>query len=104
MCPIERVAYLIADKWTLLIIRDLFQGPRRFGQLHTSMAGISTRTLSARLSALDEAGVIERRAYAEIPPRVEYSLTEKGHDLLPLLEAIRAYGEKWPEPGPCVHN
>lgn len=104
MCPVERVARLIADKWTLLIIRDLFQGPCRFGQLYTSMTGISTRTLSARLSALDEAGLIERRAYAEIPPRVEYSLTEKGRDLLPLLEAIRVYGEKWSEPAICLQN
>jgi DNA-binding HxlR family transcriptional regulator len=94
-CPIERVARLIGDKWTLLIIRDLLQGPQRFGQLHTSMPGISTRTLSTRLDTLEQVGLIERRAYAEIPLRVEYSLTEQGRDLLPLLEAIRAYGEKW---------
>jgi DNA-binding HxlR family transcriptional regulator len=94
-CPIERVVRLIGDKWTLLIIRDLLQGSRRFGQLHTSMPGISTRTLSARLDVLEQVGLIERQAYAEIPPRVEYSLTEQGRDLLPLLEAFRTCGEKW---------
>ena len=94
-CPIERVARLIGDKWTLLIIRDLAKGCHRFGQLQKSMGSISSRTLSARLSALENAGLIERRAYAEIPPRVEYSLTAKGQALVPLIEAMRQYGETW---------
>lgn len=97
-CPIEQVAYLIGDKWVLLIIRDLSIGRQRFGQLHISMSGISSRTLAARLSTLEQAGLIERHAFAEIPPRVEYSLTEKGRDLMPLLEALRNYGEKWLQP------
>lgn len=94
-CPVERIARLIGDKWTLLIIRDLLEGCQRFGQLQKSVGSISPRTLSARLSALERAGLIERRAYAEIPPRVEYSLTEKGWALMPLLEAMREYAEEW---------
>jgi DNA-binding HxlR family transcriptional regulator len=97
-CPVGRVAHLLGDKWALLIIRDLATGYKRFGELQRSMGNISPRTLSARLSTLEEAGIVERRAYAEIPPRVEYSLTEKGRALLPLLQAMRDYGEKWLRP------
>jgi DNA-binding HxlR family transcriptional regulator len=97
-CPVGRVAALIGDKWILLIIRDLVTGCKRFGELQRSMGSISPRTLSARLSSLEEAGLLDRRAYAEIPPRVEYSLTEKGQALLPLLQAMQDYGEKWLQP------
>lgn len=99
-CPIARVVELIGDKWTLLIIRDLSQEQKRFGQLLRSLAGISTRTLSYRLDSLEQAGVIYRRAHTETPPRVEYSLTPKGRALLPLIEMLRVYGEKWLKPGP----
>ena len=95
VCPIEQVAKILGTKWTLLIIRDLMDGCRRFGQLQKSIQGISPRTLSQRLTALEEAGLVVRRAYAEIPPRVEYTLTEKGRALKPLLEAMREYGERW---------
>jgi len=94
-CPVARTALLIGSKWTLLIIRDLVEGRRRFGELQKSLAGISPRTLSQRLSTLAEEGLITRRIYAEVPPRVEYSLTDKGHALLPLIEAMRAYGNRW---------
>jgi len=94
-CPVERMALLIGRKWTLLIIRDLGQGRRRFGELQKSLTGISPRTLSQRLSTLAEEGLITRRIYAEVPPRVEYSLTDKGQALLPLIEAMRAYGSRW---------
>lgn len=94
-CPIERTARLVGNKWTLLIIRDLLDGCKRFSELQRSLAGISPRTLSERLSMLEEAGLVRRKAYAEIPPRVEYSLTEKGRALVPLIEAMREYGEKW---------
>jgi len=97
-CPVGRVAHLLGDKWVLLIVRDLAMGCKRFGELQRSMGNISPRTLSARLSTLEVAGLVERRAYAEIPPRVEYSLTEKGQALLPLLQAMRDYGEKWLQP------
>lgn len=97
-CPVGRVARLLGDKWALLIIRDLATGCKRFGELQKSMGHVSPRTLSARLSTLEAAGLVVRRAYAEIPPRVEYSLTEKGWALLPLLHAMRDYGEKWLQP------
>lgn len=95
VCPIEKVAKLIGDKWVLLILRDLADGCKRFGHLQKSVVGISPRTLSARLSMLEENGVLTRRAYAEIPPRVEYTLTEKGVAILPIIEDMRHYGEKW---------
>lgn len=95
ICPVERVVRLIGNKWTLLIIRDLMEGSRRFGHLQKSVGGISPRTLSERLSMLEKEGLVERRAYAEIPPRVEYSLTEKGRALMPVLEAMRGYGRQW---------
>lgn len=91
----ELAARLIGDRWTLLIIRDLATGCKRFGGLQKSVVGISPRTLSDRLSALEAAGLVERRAYAEIPPRVEYTLTEMGQGLIPIIEALRAYGERW---------
>ena len=97
-CPVEWVARIIGDKWTLLIIRDLAKGAHRFNQLHSSIAGISTQTLTIRLNTLEQAGLVLRRAYPEIPPRVEYSLTEKGRALIPLLVAIRDYGEQWLHP------
>lgn len=97
-CPVERVAGIIGDKWILLIIRDLAKGEHRFNQLYSSIAGISTQTLTTRLNTLEQAGLVLRRAYPEIPPRVEYSLTEKGRALIPLLIAIRDYGEQWLQP------
>lgn len=98
-CPIARVIRLVGDKWTLLIVRDLARDRKRFGQLQQSLAGISSRTLSYRLHSLEQAGLINRRAPAETPVRVEYSLTPKGRALLPLLEMLRLYGEKWLKPG-----
>ncbi len=94
-CPIEKVAKLIGDKWTLLILRDLGDGCKRFGELQKSVTGISPRTLSTRLRMLEQNGVMTRRVFAEIPPRVEYTLTEKGAALLPLIESMRAYGNEW---------
>jgi DNA-binding HxlR family transcriptional regulator len=97
-CPIGRAAHLVGDKWVLLIIRDLIVGRKRFGELQKSLGSISPRTLSARLDILEDVGLIEREAYPEIPPRVEYSLTEKGRALLPLITLMRDYGEKWLQP------
>jgi DNA-binding HxlR family transcriptional regulator len=97
-CPVGRVAHLVGDKWVLLIIRDLITSRKRFGELQKSLGSISPRTLSARLSVLEEVGLVEREAYPEIPPRVEYSLTEKGRALLPLITLMRDYGEKWLQP------
>lgn len=97
-CPIEQVVELIGDKWSLLIIRDLLKGCHRFGELQKSMGSISPQTLSARLSRMENVGLIERQAYPEIPPRVEYTLTEKGKALRSMFEAIRDYAEEWLQP------
>lgn len=88
-------ARIVSGKWTLLILRDLADGPRRFGELERSLAGISPGTLSCRLRALEEEEVVVRRVYAEAPPRVEYRLTGKGVALIPIIEAMREYGEEW---------
>ena len=94
-CPVARTAEIISGKWTLLIIRDLASGVKRFNQLERSLHGISPKTLSERLRSLEEEGIIFRRTFAEVPPRVEYSLTEKGRDLVDLIESMRNYGERW---------
>lgn len=94
-CPIARTAILIGDRWTPLIVRDLAPGCRRFSELQRSLVGISPKTLSDRLRRLEEAGVVNRACFAEMPPRVEYRLTEKGHALLPILESMRDFGDFW---------
>ncbi|HZA88672.1 MAG TPA: helix-turn-helix domain-containing protein [Solirubrobacterales bacterium] len=94
-CPVCRCAEIISGKWTLLVIRDLADGARRFCELERSLDGISPRTLSLRLRALEEHGVVVRDTYPEVPPRVEYALTEKGKALVPLIEDMRAYGREW---------
>jgi len=95
VCPVLATAQIVAGKWTLLMLRDLARGPRRFTELQRSLRGISPRTLSIRLRALEEEGIIERREFAEMPPRVEYRLTEKGVHLVPIVDAMREYGSKW---------
>lgn len=96
-CGVAAAAALLGDAWTLLLLRDLAGGPRRFKQLEAS-TGISPRVLTDRLRALCDQGMMTRRMYPEIPPRVEYELTEKGRDALPVLDVLRAYGEKWLHP------
>ena len=94
-CPVLATARIVSGKWTLLVLRDLAQGARRFSELERSLLGISPRTLSLRLRALEEEGIIERRAYNEVPPRVDYRLTGKGRDLVPIVDAMRTYGRQW---------
>jgi DNA-binding HxlR family transcriptional regulator len=94
-CPVCRTAEVVCGKWTLLLVRDLADGCSRFCELERSLQGISPRTLSLRLRALEEEGVVERHTFPEVPPRVEYALTEKGRALLPIVEGMRAYGEEW---------
>ncbi len=93
-CPVCATADVICGKWTILVIRDLAEGRTRFCELERSLAGISPRTLSLRLRALEEQGMVARDTYAEVPPRVEYSLTPKGRGLLPLIEDMRRYGRE----------
>src|SRR6476659_6685530 len=94
-CPVGSCADIISGKWTLLVIRDLADGSQRFCELERSLEGISPRTLSLRLRALEEDGIVERHTYPEVPPRVEYALTRKGEALVPLIDDMRAYGAKW---------
>ncbi|QEC47677.1 helix-turn-helix transcriptional regulator [Baekduia soli] len=94
-CPVCQTAEIICGKWTLLLIRDLAEGHSRFCELERSLQGISPRTLSLRLRALEEEAIVERHTFAEVPPRVEYALTEKGRALLPLIDHMRSYGERW---------
>jgi DNA-binding HxlR family transcriptional regulator len=94
-CPVARTAELIGNKWTPLIIRDLVKGEKRFSELERSLRGISPKTLSERLKKLEDANVVNRTCFAEVPPRVEYMLTEKGFALLPVIESMRSYGKEW---------
>ena len=94
-CPVCACAEIVSGKWTLLVIRDLAACSSRFCELERSLEGISPRTLSLRLRALEEQGIVERNTYPEVPPRVEYALTEKGRDLAPLIDDMREYGLRW---------
>lgn len=94
-CPVCRTAEIVCGKWTLLVIRDLAEGHSRFCELERSLVGISPRTLSLRLRALEEEGIVRRQTFPEVPPRVEYALTDKGRALVPLIEDMRAYGRQW---------
>src|SRR5438270_10929386 len=94
-CPVCRTAEIVCGKWTLLVIRDLSEGRSRCCELERSLRGISPRTLSLRLRALEEEGIVARQTFPEVPPRVEYALTDKGRALVPLIEDMRAYGRQW---------
>lgn len=94
-CPVCATAEIICGKWTILVIRDLAEGRSRFCELERSLAGISPRTLSLRLRALEDEGIVARHTFPEVPPRVEYSLTDKGRALVPLIEDMRRYGREW---------
>jgi DNA-binding HxlR family transcriptional regulator len=94
-CPVCRTAQIVCGKWTLLVIRDLADGRSRFCELERSLRGISPRTLSLRLRALEDEGIVERQTFPEVPPRVEYALTDKGLALVPLIDDMRAYGLQW---------
>ena len=86
---------IIGNKWTALILRDLFSGPKRFCELEKSVGNINPRTLSQRLDDLEEYGIITKASFAEVPPRIEYTLTRKGEDLLPILQQMVAWGTKY---------
>jgi DNA-binding HxlR family transcriptional regulator len=94
-CAVAASAAIIGAKWTALLVHDLSEGPRRFSELEHSCSGISPRTLAERLRVLEHEGILERRSYAESPPRVEYELTEKGAALLPIIDAMREFGHAW---------
>lgn len=95
-CPVSKAVRALDGKWTLLIIRDLLGGTRRFGELRASLSGVSPKTLTDRLHELADAGLVQRVMYAEIPPRVEYSLTEQGRRTKPIIDALAAWGADLP--------
>src|SRR5262245_9461690 len=94
-CSVAACAEILGAKWTAVLVHDLSEGARRFTELEHSCPGISPRTLSERLRALEQEGIVVRRSYAESPPRVEYELTEKGEGLLPIIDEMRRYGHAW---------
>src|SRR5256885_12570699 len=94
-CQVCATHEMVCAKCTLLLVRDLAEARSRFCELERSLAGISPRTLSLRLRALEDEGIVERQTFPEVPPRVEYALTEKGLALLPIIDDMRAYGEQW---------
>jgi DNA-binding HxlR family transcriptional regulator len=94
-CPVSVTVGLIGNKWKLLIIRDLLTGTKRFGQLHKSVTGISQKVLTDNLRALEADGLLTRIVYAEVPPRVEYTLTEVGNSLLPIMDSMAAWAEEY---------
>jgi DNA-binding HxlR family transcriptional regulator len=94
-CAVAACAEIIGAKWTAILVHDLSEGPRRFSELEHSCGGISPRTLSERLRALEDEEIVERRSYAESPPRVEYELTEKGAALLPIITEMRRFGYEY---------
>ena len=94
-CPVETTLMLIGSKWKVLILRDLLPGKKRFGELKTSIGGVSQKVLTAQLRDMEMGGLIHREIYAEVPPRVEYSLTELGKSLKPILDAMWCWGEEY---------
>ena len=86
---------IVGNKWTALILRDLFTGSKRFGELESSVGNINPRTLSQRLDDLESHGIITKKSFSEVPPRIEYTLTKKGRDLLPILEQMATWGTKY---------
>lgn len=94
-CPVETTLTLIGDKWKVLIIRDLLPGTKRFGELKRSIGTVSQKVLTAQLRQMEDSGLLIRTVYPEVPPRVEYTLTELGYSLQPILDAMGKWGEAY---------
>ena len=94
-CPVETTLMIIGDKWKVLILRDLMDGTKRFGELKKSIGSVSQKVLTAQLRDMEEKKLLVRKVYAEVPPRVEYTLTEMGYSLKPILDAMSAWGEQY---------
>ena len=94
-CPVETTLMLISDRWKVLIIRDLLEGTKRFGELKKSIGSVSQKVLTAQLRDMEESGLLTRKVYAEVPPRVEYTLTDLGYSLKPVLDAMKNWGEEY---------
>ena len=91
-CPVETTLMMISDKWKVLILRDLLPGTKRFGELKKSIGNVSQKVLTAQLRQMEQSGLVRRTVYAEVPPRVEYSLTELGYSLKPVMDALWNWG------------
>lgn len=94
-CPVETTLLLISDRWKVLIIRDLLDGTKRFGELKKSIGNVSQKVLTANLRSMEDSGLLTRKVYAEVPPRVEYTLTETGYSLKPVLDALSKWGAEY---------
>ncbi len=94
-CPVETTLTLISNKWKVLIIRDLLSGTKRFGELKKSIGSVTQKVLTTQLRQMEESGLLIRKVYAEVPPRVEYTLTEVGYSLKPILDAMWEWGENY---------
>ena len=94
-CPVETTLMLISDRWKVLIIRNLLSGTKRFGELKRSVGSISQKVLTANLRSMEESGLLTRKVFPEVPPRVEYTLTETGYSLKPILDSMVAWGEAY---------
>lgn len=94
-CPVKTTLTLISDKWKVLILRDLLTGTKRFGELRKSIGTVSQKVLTSQLRQMKESGLLTRKVYAEVPPRVEYTLTELGYSLKPIMDAMWAWGENY---------
>lgn len=96
-CPVETTLELIGDKWKVLILRDLVGGTKRFGELKKSIGSVSQKVLTSQLRDMEDKGLVSRKVYAEVPPRVEYTLTETGYSLKPILDAMANWGAEYKE-------
>ena len=94
-CSVETTLMLISDRWKVLIIRDLMDGTKRFGELKKSIGSISQKVLTSNLRSMEESGLLTRKVYAEVPPRVEYTLTETGYSLKPILDSMVEWGKAY---------
>ena len=94
-CPVETTLTMIGDKWKVLILRDLMPGTKRFGELKKSIGSVSQKVLTAQLRDMEAKGLVCRQVYAQVPPRVDYSLTDLGRSLKPILDAMRRWGEAY---------
>ena len=94
-CPVETTLMLIGDKWKVLILRDLMPGTKRFGELKKSIGSVSQKVLTAQLRDMEEKGLVDRKVYAQVPPRVDYTLTQLGYSLKPILDAMWNWGEAY---------
>ena len=95
ICPVETTLMLIGNKWKVLILRELLSGTKRFGELKKSIGSVSQKVLTAQLRDMEEKGLLQRKVYAEVPPKVEYTLTDTGYSLKPILDAMYAWGEDY---------